>query len=107
LIVGKGLILGENRGSGGATRLYGINYFPYFNEETGIYEIDNSGNIYLRHKNIYYMIGSGKSLIDSSFFNMKIDGTQGGEIRVKKEIRISNHGLVNKDAIIFDTIKRK
>jgi hypothetical protein len=105
LIIGKGLILGDFRGGGAATGLYDINYLPYFNGETGIYEIDSTGAVYMRHKNIYYKIDIGKTIIDSSFFMLTIEGPDGGVVRVKKEFHISNHGLLNKNAIIFDTIR--
>jgi hypothetical protein len=105
LIIGKGLILEDYRGGGAATGLHSINYLPYYKGETAIYEIDSTGAVYMRHENIYYKIDYGKTIIDSSFFSITFKGPDGGVIRVKKEIHISNHGLLNKKAIIFDTIR--
>lgn len=106
IVLGHGIWLGKNRGSGGATRLSEIKYFPFYNGETAVYEIDSLGSVYLRHENKYYKINFNKTIIDSSFFDLELNGNEGCRLKVKREFKISNHGLLNKTAIVYDTIRK-
>jgi hypothetical protein len=103
-VLGKGTWLGENVGSGGASGLDYAYYFPYFNKETAIYEVDKSNTVYMRYKNIYYKAVVGGVIKDSSFYTIKIGENLKGRLIVKKDITIINHGLIDKNKLISDTI---
>ena len=95
VILGKSTSYGENFGSGAYSKLSTVNYFPFYENETAIYEIDNLRSAIIRHENIYYKLKIGTTK-DSTLYIEKLYNC---ERVVKIELYLTNHGLINKKNI--------
>jgi hypothetical protein len=100
MILGKGIWLGENIGSGGATSLFSVYSFPSYEDETAIYEVDSLGTIFFRHENMFHKLKINETLSDTSFNIKTFEGKQGCKLRVARIIRFTNYGLINKTDLI-------
>ncbi len=99
LIVGKGIWLGENVGSGGSTQLYGVNKLPFYTDESAIYKIDSTNTVYLRHLDKFYQVNQDETLTDTIVYNVKSEDNLNDILRVTRTVQISNYGLLKKNDI--------